>query len=280
MITIGFAGWFQCRLATDPDPFDEPRGVSGYVFAYAGEPDLDRIVHFQKPAFVRSHGPDIGVRVTSVRVDGQPQPAHALLGAPVSLLDDPVFEGRNGVVSEDGFEPVFPFNLQISAKSLSFSRAVAPHNPHYPFDELLAGGVDVAPQEIAEATGVPSLQKTWTVRLAALKSDLAAQTDPVQSVALKERIAFLQNNLASPRGAARFFAARMNYAYLLRSEPVFEGDLQALGQPVSHYKEWPVSFWLGGWDADLLCGYCLGTLTLPRPEEPQLLTAVSYRRMV
>ena len=33
-------GWFQCRLATDPDPYDEPRGVSGYVHAYLGEPTL------------------------------------------------------------------------------------------------------------------------------------------------------------------------------------------------------------------------------------------------
>ena len=43
MLVIEFNGWFQCRLATDPDPYDEPRGVSGYVHAYAGEPDLDRL---------------------------------------------------------------------------------------------------------------------------------------------------------------------------------------------------------------------------------------------
>ena len=39
-IWLKFTGWFQCRLATDPDPTDEPRGVSGYVRAVAGEPDL------------------------------------------------------------------------------------------------------------------------------------------------------------------------------------------------------------------------------------------------
>jgi hypothetical protein len=30
-----------------PDPSDEPRGVSGYTFALAGEPDLDRLLHLQ-----------------------------------------------------------------------------------------------------------------------------------------------------------------------------------------------------------------------------------------
>ena len=42
MIEVRYSGWFQCRLATDPDPYDEPRGVSGYLHAYVGEPDLDR----------------------------------------------------------------------------------------------------------------------------------------------------------------------------------------------------------------------------------------------
>ena len=30
---LHFEGYFQCRLATDPDPTREPRGVSGYTYA-------------------------------------------------------------------------------------------------------------------------------------------------------------------------------------------------------------------------------------------------------
>src|SRR5688500_5259039 len=37
---LTFRGWFQARLPTDPDPFDEPRGISGYAWALPGEPDL------------------------------------------------------------------------------------------------------------------------------------------------------------------------------------------------------------------------------------------------
>ena len=44
---IKFEGWFQCRLATDPDPADEPRGVDGYIHAIPSERDLDRIIRLQ-----------------------------------------------------------------------------------------------------------------------------------------------------------------------------------------------------------------------------------------
>jgi hypothetical protein len=36
-LVLKFGGWFQCPLATDPDPADEPRGVDGYKHAVAGE---------------------------------------------------------------------------------------------------------------------------------------------------------------------------------------------------------------------------------------------------
>ena len=49
MLRLRFGGWFQCRLATDPDPADEPRGVSGSIKALPGEPDLDRIIRLQPP---------------------------------------------------------------------------------------------------------------------------------------------------------------------------------------------------------------------------------------
>ena len=65
-IWLKFNGWFQCRLATDPDPTDEPRGVSGYVRAVAGEPDLDRILRLQPPVVQRSYCPQVGVKVRAV----------------------------------------------------------------------------------------------------------------------------------------------------------------------------------------------------------------------
>src|SRR5437588_725803 len=114
-IWIKFNGWFQCRLATDPDPSDEPRGVSGYVHAVAGEPDLDRIIRLQTNGSMRrSHCPKIGVSVAGVYGDPRHEASrHPLLGAVVDLLDAPKFEGRNHVLAEDGFEAVVPCHLRV-----------------------------------------------------------------------------------------------------------------------------------------------------------------------
>src|SRR5262245_42367292 len=100
MLIIDFEGWFQCRLPTDPDPTDEPRGVSGFTFALPGEPDFDRVIRFHEPIPPRSHGPRIGVFVKSVSVDGRHVPEHPLVGGRVDLLGQPRFESRNYVLRD------------------------------------------------------------------------------------------------------------------------------------------------------------------------------------
>src|ERR1044072_8233073 len=117
--TIAFKGWFQARFATDPDLFTHPRGQSGWTFAFAGEPDFDRVIRLNNPVAPRSRGPNVGVRVTGVVVDGAAVPGHPLLGAPVELLNGPKFEGHNGAIARPGQEPVFPFNLKIAAGGVS-----------------------------------------------------------------------------------------------------------------------------------------------------------------
>jgi hypothetical protein len=67
MFVLEFAGWFYCRLATDPDAFDDPRGQGGWTFAMPGEPDLDRKSRCQWPCrstAPRNHenGPPAGER--------------------------------------------------------------------------------------------------------------------------------------------------------------------------------------------------------------------------
>ena len=82
MLTLYFEGWFQCRLATDPDPTDELIGVTGPTFIVAGEPYLDRIIRLQNPVAPRfPHEHDIGVNVNRVEIDEQEQPDHPLIGA-------------------------------------------------------------------------------------------------------------------------------------------------------------------------------------------------------
>src|SRR5262249_60986872 len=75
VLELDFQGWLQCRLATDPDGAHVRRGVTGNGFAIGDEPDLDRIIRLQpEGASPRSHGPDIGVRVTDARLLQTPLP--------------------------------------------------------------------------------------------------------------------------------------------------------------------------------------------------------------
>jgi hypothetical protein len=131
MLNIHFGGWFQCRLATEPDPTDEPRGVSGFTFAVAGEPDFDRIIRLQDaPSVVkRSHTPTVGVTVKGIDIDGQPVPEQnplyqVLVGAQVELLDDAKFIGQNYILALARKEPIDPFHLQISKKIDSQYKAI------------------------------------------------------------------------------------------------------------------------------------------------------------
>ncbi len=46
-LDINFDGYFLCRLATDPDPTNEERGMSGYTMALANEDPLDQVIRLQ-----------------------------------------------------------------------------------------------------------------------------------------------------------------------------------------------------------------------------------------
>jgi len=129
MLELYFDGWFQCRLARDPDPSDEKRGISGASFATVYEPDLDRIIRLNHAVASRAmylpeghEVPPVGVSVKSVHIDGQRMATHALLGARVDLIDDPVFQSLNGIFSTPGGEIIDPFHVSVSRDGVRLSR--------------------------------------------------------------------------------------------------------------------------------------------------------------
>ncbi|MBN7814665.1 hypothetical protein [Algoriphagus pacificus] len=106
-LSISFDGYFQCRLATDPDPSNEQRGISGFTYSVAGETLLDPSIWSQakdikekydmkapeyqdplrsNPQFdiknIREASPDyvnyntrgIGILVNKVEIDGELAP--------------------------------------------------------------------------------------------------------------------------------------------------------------------------------------------------------------
>ena len=259
MLRIHFEGWFQCRLATDPDPSDEPRGVSGWTFAVAGEPDLDRVIRLQDPVAVRSHGPTIGVSVRAVSLDGNQVADHPLVGARVDLLDAPKFEGRNGIAAEDTLEPIVPFRVCVSGSGVlirrqDFDRDEADFRWRQPIPDAA-----VDPAELAAATGIRDPAAYRRARRDALVGELGQTSDLVLRAALRKRIA----DLSVPRDIREFILrASLVYRFEIRGPADIRDPHYALPGLVDT-SPWPVSFWMGAWDADALCGYMRGELDLP-----------------
>jgi hypothetical protein len=260
-VDVKFAGWFQIRLATDPDPHDEPHGISGYTWSLPGEPDFDRLVRFQPEGTFTRVGcaPEIAVGVTVRRVvaDGREAGDHPLLGAPVTLADEPKFEGRNGVVAGNGLEPIVPFHIRLDYPGGVVARAFG-DTYEFPYTPLRATGIDFsddAKAHVRETTGIDDLGKLWQERADRLKLIAGRTDDPALEAACLYRIDFLREQA----DLAGDFGLIVRYGFDLAGASQVTGPLTGgTGE-----APWPVKFWMGAWDFDALCAYVHGTLTLP-----------------
>jgi hypothetical protein len=269
-LVLEFEGWCSLRLPTDPDPSDEPRGVSGYTFAFAGEPDFDRILNLQPRPHtpLRSCSPRLGVTVRKVLRTGGGE-APDLLGATVDLLGDPIIENRNWTLTLPGFEPIVPFDLKVAKGAVTLQRR-APLNPADPSQPLWqvsqalleaqgAQGMEYEPATIGDATGMWDPLGVVTARLAALKAEREKTSDPIARTALDGRIAELEFAVANPgdrRVLVRNFVERFGFD--------MQGKAQATGiDGLDTATPWRIDFWLGAWDPDLLCLYMKGALNVP-----------------
>jgi hypothetical protein len=278
MLRLEFEGFFQCRLTTDPDPSDETRGVSGWTFAVAPEPDLDRVIRLQNPVALRSQGPTVGVNVVRVNIDDQHVANHPLLGARVDLLDDPKFEGHNGIVAEDAREPIDPFLLQISGDGVTLRRedfwdAARPRRMRIVDvdPELLARrqpliGVFADRAEVLTAVGVSTTQRFAEQRRQRLGQELVNSPDPDRRAGLEKRISELGVALEiGPRGIRqRILGLGLVYQLEINGpEAVVEDPADRLRGTIDTSRPWPIRYWMGGFDADALSGFMRGSLTLP-----------------
>jgi hypothetical protein len=276
LLSLDFKGWFLCRLATDPDPTDEPRGVSGSTFALPGEPDLDRVIVLQDPApeVVRSHAPPVGVFVTEARVDGARQ--SAFVGARVDLPGQPRFENRNFVLTVAGREPIVPFHLHVSGPEFTLARSAVlwPEHPDAPIhsvpelrlEQFGARGFSTDPDRIRAATGMPDPLASRRERRRRLIADRANERDPIRIAAYSKRISELDLAIADPSNERTVnLTAVEDFQFELRGPAVIEGDAVAHGARSD--APWAVSFWMGGWDPDVLCGFMQGRLDVPLATE-------------
>lgn len=311
--TLFFKGWAQCRLATDPDPDYEPRGVSGYTFALPGEPDLDQIINFQdqKGVFNRSFAPKVGVYVTggdffkTSGSDGNVQfekkqkidKGHPLFGAAVNLLGNPKFSSHNSILVYNGYGIMDPIQLEVSTKnkkgkkvSVSRSFFIDPTKPNQSLEDIpinvlsdyivTVDATNTPPLNNAESSqknikginiwGSPNMLYESGIldpvayrqeRLKNLKGELThtlkkKPIDRVAVAALNKRISELNMNEPTNRRTAQM-GAKVLMPYALNSK-----HAKVNGKLINAGPSWGMELWMGGWDADSLCFYIVGTVEI------------------
>ena len=281
MFFVNFAGYFQVRLPTDPDPTDEKRGVSGYTFALANEPDFDRIIRLHDPVAPRSHAPDVGVFVTSVALGNEVLDDHPLVNAKVDFLEEPKFWMLNYIMTlSAGSEALDPFVIEISNEKagINIKRTdyLDPDNPggsiyDATLEQMERRGGALGPLldvgTMREVTQCETPQEFRENRLEALQKDLERTTDPVEKACLETRIGQIQWPTAKNiewddrRTKSLRFVERRNFAINGPAEIVDKNG--KLGFKPDETLDWPIQFWNGVWDCVTLCGYMRGTLQIP-----------------
>lgn len=294
VITLNFEGYVQCRLATDPDPTDERRGVSGYTFALPGEPDLDWTIYTQpgKGVVERIGVTDrkVGVKVTSGFCGTEPiQKGHPLYNAPLHLDDGPRFEERNYIVTKETFGVIAPFHLRIAGqgieirrwmdyypgKPLDFPLMETPQSILSPFTSNFTPGYPACPALLGPSQD-PSVYREQRLKtLEDIRS--RSRLTPEALAAINKRIDELRIDDPRDRRTGQLLNATVfNFqvngpaALGLNKAPVQWlngkfGDPKKLQKwnyldPSNPMLPWPINFWMGCWDADSLTFYMGGTL--------------------
>ena len=281
-LEVHFQGWFQIRLATDPDTTDEPRGVSGYTFALPGEPDLDRILRFQlEGTHLRDGSPMVteatfGVNVHEVALRGRAANDHPLLRAPVHVPPDAKFHMRNYVLTdgEAGTECIDPFGLTFGEPAepmLARNDVLYPPDPNASLWDVPLGWLrrrggkfQPAPGVFQQVTNFDHPEDYRSARLVALRELRSAadeRGDAVATAGYDRRIEqFVSYGSDDRRTQALMFSEHRSFA--LNGETIV-ADADRLGGHVNAAVPWPMELTQAVWDADLLCGWATGQLSVP-----------------
>jgi hypothetical protein len=292
MLILDFKGYFQMRMATDPDPTDELRGVSGYTFAFCGEPDLDHKLHLQpdEPGvfqrdFGPGGGPEVGVTVTRAQRDGKDAPD--LVGARIAFVDAQIIE-HNGLLVRNDYFIINPFRVTLTAgRKVMLDRVdyLNPADPDMPENEATspmlqrrqATTFTSNSEQVALATGLPNAANVTLIqnrlnRKASLEELLAStpKKDAVKRAALESRIFELGIveqwwNLSQGTSGNRPIDRRAAQLALQLSgwNVDMNGAIAANRLGADERYPWNIAFWMGGWDGDAMCGYVSGTWTIP-----------------
>jgi hypothetical protein len=275
-------------MTTDPDPTDEKRGVSGYTFAFAGEPDLDNIIHFQpdEPGVVEREfgpagGPKVGVTVRSATRDGNDAPE--FVGARIAFIDNCQVREENGVLVRNDLFVLDPLHVTLTQNGkvlLDRIDYLDPKHPDTPLEKVSGAllerrqpmGFVSMSQEVANATGiglatVENLKENRHKRRRSLETLLRETENPTKRAALVSRIQELEivdqwwNLSVTPRPIDRRAAQLALQCFGWNID--MNGKVVTNRLDADEKKVWNLNFWMGGWDGDALCGYVKGSWAIP-----------------
>lgn len=290
MLIVAFEGWFQCRLPTDPDPTDEPWGITGGTFAGPGEPPLDRVIRLQDPLALRyprtetpfgvnvttvyetSHGPQDNVSQTELK-------NHPLIGAKLRFLKDAMYHQRNNIIVEGLISPIDPLVISLEKKEdgihIERTDEWDVTEPGLTINDVFLNPTLVAHRkqtiiprapELVELNGIANYADYFDERRKALEELLKKTTDPTERAGLKKRIAFINetdHDIGTRVTAQQFLGLKSTYTIDINGPSKIVDPNNALAGQIGTSQDWPFEFWMGSYDVDTLCGYMKGTLQLP-----------------
>lgn len=298
-LRIHFRGYWQCRQATDPDPSDEPRGVSGYTFAVGHESDFDQVICLQREQipnedFREPYDGKFGVYATDAEIiadDGRSESlaSEVVRGAKVWLRpsqDDrkkpPKFELRNEIIFhklQGIIMPICPFNLEIAGQGWLLRREdpLDIENPSREIWEIVEGYERRSPKrfnlvsddvlQAIEISPSPDYATAFSAyfqqRKQWLELKLAGTADPVEAEGLRTRI-----------WAINFFSQDQRMESRLGLQAIWDFEIRGEDSDIagaeSHFHGkidteayWRTYFWMGGFDGDLMRGFMRGFLDVP-----------------
>jgi hypothetical protein len=302
-LRIKFEGYWQCRQATDPDPSDEPRGVSGYTFAVGREHDFDQVIHLQgdeidKIDFREPHSDQpkdqFGVRTTGaeiVELNGRAKQLRGGIGkgAKVRLLPSesdrnrgPKFELRNDIIFHELLGiimPICPFNLEIAGDSWKLRREdpLDIEDPSLEIWQMVEGYTRRSPKsfngvsdEVLKAIKIEPDPDYSTAffnyfqnRKQWLELKLAETQDLVEAEGLKTRIWAIDFFSQDQRMESRLGLQAVWDFDIRGKDPDIGGAEKRFRGKIDTEAYWRTHFWMGGFDGDLMRGFMRGYLEVP-----------------
>ncbi len=292
---LRFRGTFQCRLATDPDPFDHPRGQDSSFGMYAvegpdpanpDEPPLDRIVRFHDAVALRPFCEPVGVTVTSVeaQVGGSTVTLPAgdrAIGAPVRLGPACMFDGRNRTFAPDGFEPISDFRLEVGTLFGGASAPAAPRpTPNDPPGSTApyANGITLLDADptggspadfgLAAGTWAENAWATLAVKLAQLVADQPADD---RAARIRDRRVREHTDTRPGHGlnaVATPLVLKERYTGLIDREVTVDADASGVLAHLAGLPAIRVTLDFLAFDTDCQTGKVTGTLDEPEPAPP------------